>query len=224
MTDRSTQVFWSKRPCGVALRVGILAMLVIPVAAFIPGTPAPFLHAADPTIHLAGRWTIDKDHSEFPADIGFDVQVDAAPQSTANGVNSTRGPGRTGGAASSLEIAREGEQTLQMLGDVTEEAEHPWPVLTIGEAGGVVTITDGGAQRRRFHPGKDDEQRLADGGITTHTKWDKNALVVDYEVEKDRNVRYTYSRPSDAAPLVVEVSFRDHGHGNTVRRIYLPAK
>jgi hypothetical protein len=111
-----------------------------------------------------------------------------------------------------------------MLGDVTDEAEHPWPVLTIGAADGVVTMTDGGAETRRFHPGKDDEQRLADGGITTHTKWDKNALVVDYEVEKDRDVRYSYSRASDTTPLVVEVSFRDHGHGDIVRLIYLPAK
>jgi hypothetical protein len=43
-------------------------------------------------------------------------------------------------------------------------------------------------------------------------------------VEKDRDVRYAYSRASDTAPLVVEVSFRDHGHGDTVRRVYLPNK
>jgi hypothetical protein len=188
-------------------------------------TPAAPLHAADATTRLAGRWTIDKDHSEFPADIGFDVQVDAAAEGTASGASAGRGRGRSGGAASSLSIAREGEQTLKILGDVTEEAEHPWPVLIIGVADGVVTMTDGGAETRRFHPGKkDDEQRLADGGITTHTKWDKDALVIDYEVEKDRSVRYTYSRASDTAPLLVEVSFRDHGHGDTVKRMYLPGQ
>jgi hypothetical protein len=208
MGDRSTQ------------SLGLLILLFL----VILGTAAPRLHAADPTSRLAGRWTIDKEHSEFPADMGFEVEVDAAAEGSAASVNPSRGRGRTGGASSSLAIAHEGEQTLKILGDVTDEAEHPWPVLTIGAADGVVTITDGGAQTRRFHPGKDDEQRLADGGITTHTKWDKNALVVDYEVEKDRDVRYTYSRASDTAPLAVEVSFRDHGHGDTVRRMYLPDK
>jgi hypothetical protein len=221
MGDRSTQYLGSRRQSGLAIRAGLLWSLAVLA---ILGTPASRLHAADPTDRLAGRWTIDQDHSELPADMGFEVQVDAAAEGSSGSVNSSRGRGRSGGAASSLSIAHEGEQTLKILDDVTDEAEHPWPVLTIGGADGVVTIADGGAQTRRFHPGKDDEQRLADGGITTHTKWDKNALVVDYEVEKDRDVRYTYSRASNTAPLVVEVSFRDHGKGDTVRRSYLPVK
>ncbi len=227
MGDRRTQSHGRRRPSGSALRVGFLGSLAVPsmlVILFIFGAPLPRLHAADPATRLAGRWAIDKDHSEFPAEMGFDLPVDAAAEGSAGSANTGRSRGRSGGAASSLAIAREGEQTLKILGDVTDEADHPWPVLTIGEADGVVTITDGGGQTRRFHPGKDDEQRLADGGIITHTKWDKNALVVDYQVEKDRDVRYAYSRASDTALLVVEVSFRDHGHGDTVRRIYLPDK
>lgn len=197
----------------------VLAPSVFLVAVSLLG-PAPRLRAADTTI-LAGRWTIDKVRSEFPAEMGFDMQVETADQSA----SSTSGRGRRiGTAAPGLPIAHEGEQTLKMLADVTDEAEHPWPVLTIDEADGVVTITNGGGQVRRFHPGKDDEQRLADGGITTHTKWDKNALVIDYTVEKDRDVRYTYSRAPDATPLVVDVSFRDHGHGDTVKRVYVAAK
>lgn len=200
----------------------LLAPSVMLVAASLPG-PAHTRRAANSTM-LAGRWTIDKDHSEFPTEMGFNMQVETADQST----SSTSRPGRrVGTAAPVLTIAPEGEQTLKILGDVTDEAEHPWSVLTIDDAGGVVTMTDGGGPAgnvRRFHPGKDDEQRLVDGGITTHTKWDKNALVVDYTVEKDRDVRYTYSRASDASPLVVEVSFRDHGKGDTVKRVYVAAK
>jgi hypothetical protein len=214
MGDR--QSFASRRPKGLAI---LVAMIVIRMA------PAPPLRAADPTTRLVGRWTLDREYSEFPTVIGFAVEVDAAALGTAGGASAGRRGGRSAGGASGLPIAYEGEQTLKILGDVTEEAEHPWPVLTIGAGDGVVTITDGDRQTRRLHPGKkDDEQRLADGGIATHTKWDKNALVVDYEVEKDRDVRYTYSRASAAAPLVVEVSFRGHGHGDTVRRSYLPDK
>jgi endo-alpha-1,4-polygalactosaminidase (GH114 family) len=209
----------------VSRRLELRAVLIVGTLVIPSVGPAPLLRAAEATIPLAGRWTIDTDHSEFPAEIGFDTQVEAVAQGSASSTTSTRNRGgRSGGAASSLTIAHEGEQTLKIIGDVTDEAEHPWPVLTIGEADDVVTMSDGAAQTRRFHPGKDDEQRLADGGITTHAKWDKNAFVVDYEVEKDRNVRYTYSRASGTAPLVVEVSFRDHGHGDTVRRTYLPDK
>ena len=214
----SVQSLVSQRPgLRVMLALGILGAVIA------VGSP-PRLHAVNATIPLAGRWTLDKDHSEFPDDIGFDTQVEAVESSASSTTASRSRGGRTGGAAPGLAIAHEGEQTLKMLGDVTDEAEHPWPVLTISQSEGVVTITDGGAQTRRFHPGKDDEQRLADGGITTHTKWDKNALVVDYALEKDRDVRYTYSRGSDTAPLVVAVSFRDHGHGDIVRRTYLPVK
>jgi hypothetical protein len=222
MGDRGTQFVGSRRSSGLAIGARLLGTLVLLLAIF--GAPAPRLRALDPATRLVGRWTIDKDHSEFPDEIGFDVQVEAAAQGSTPSANASRSHGRTGGAASGLAIAREGEQTLKMLGDVTEEAQHPWPVLTIGEVEGVITMTDGGTDTRRFRPGKDDEQRLADGGITTHTKWDKNVLVVDYEVEKDRDVRYTYSRTSDDGPLVVEVSFRDHGHGDIVRRVYLPGK
>ena len=199
----------------------LLAPSVLLVAASLVG-PVPRLRAAD-TI-LAGRWTIDKDQSEFPDEMGFDMQVETAAQGTTSANSGRSRVPRVGTAAPALTIAHEGEQTLKILGDVTDEAEHPWPVLTIDEADGVVTITDGGSQVRRFHPGKDDEQRLVDGGITTHTKWDKSALVIDYTVEKDRDVRYTYSRPPDAATLVVEVSFRDHGKGDTVKRVYVAAK
>jgi len=204
------------------LASNLLAPSVLLVAASLMGS-APRLRAADTTI-LAGRWTIDKDQSEFPDEMGFDMQVETAAQGTTSTNSGRSRVPRVGTAGPGLTIAHEGEQTLKILGDVTDEAEHPWPVLTIDEADGVVTITDGGSQVRRFHPGKDDEQRLVDGGITTHTKWDKSALVIDYTVEKDRDVRYTYSRPPDAAALVVEVSFRDHGHGDTVKRIYVAAK
>jgi hypothetical protein len=199
--------------------VSVRRAVVTTLLAVALARPGPILRAADPAANLVGRWTLDKDHSEFPADVGFDLPVDEDPQGSAT--TSRSRSGHVGTSPPAIPIAHEGEQTLKILADVTDEAEHPWPAVTIDSADGVVTITDGGSQTRRFHPGKDDEQRLPDGGITTHTKWDKGALVVDYEVEKDRDVRYTYSRASNTAPLLVEVSFRDHGHGGTIKRTYL---
>ena len=117
----------------------LLAPSVLLVAASLVG-PAPRLRAAD-TI-LAGRWTLDKDQSEFPDEMGFDMQVETAAQGTTSANSGRSRVPRVGTAAPALTIAHEGEQTLKILGDVTDEAEHPWPVLTIDEADGVVTITD----------------------------------------------------------------------------------
>lgn len=177
--------------------------------------------AADQTPSLAGRWTLDRAHSQMPDELGFDLVADAATESPEHAGSATSGRrGGRSGSSGETPIAPEGEQTLKIITDVTDEARHPWSLLTIAQDHDVVRITDGGTQVRAFHPGKDDEQRLADGGITTHSKWDKGTFVVDYQVEKDREVRYTYSRVSDSASLVVEVSFRDHGHGVPIRRVY----
>lgn len=181
--------------------------------------PAP--RAVDKTASLVGRWTLDRAHSQMPDEVGFDLAVETATESpeNANAETGRRRGGRTDGSGQ-IPIAPEGEQTLKIIADVTDEAQHPWPTLAISADGDLVLITDGGTQTRRVHPGKDDEQRLADGGITTHSKWDKATLVVDYEVEKDRDVRYTYARVPDSASLLVEVTFRDHGHGVPIRRVY----
>jgi hypothetical protein len=178
--------------------------------------------AADKPVSLAGRWTFDRDHSEMPDEVGFDIVVEGVGQSPENASTSTgrtRG-GTRSGSSGVIPIAHEGEQTLKILNDVTDEAKHPWPVVVITQTADLVTVADGDSQPRQFHPGKDDEQRLADGGITTRSKWDKGTFVVDYEVEKDRVVRYSYSRPSESAPLEIDVSFRDHGHGSLIKRVY----
>jgi hypothetical protein len=177
--------------------------------------------AADPSSLLVGTWALDREQSEFPADIGFDMPFAGVDAATAD-TSATRGRGgrQNGSTTSGIPIAHETEQTLKITADVTDEAAHPWPTLVISVTSAEVTIGDGANITRHFHPGKADEQRLADGGITTRAKWDKAALDVDYEVEKDRDVRYTYVPPSATGPLTVTVSFRDHGRGGLVSRRY----
>ena len=207
-------------PLASVLRVAALTGIVVIAGAVVPrrlaATPAP-----PPCV--AGTWTLDRAHSEFPTDIGFDMPVAGvdSPQST----TASRGRGGRGASSSDsgIGVAHETEQTLKITADVTDEAAHPWSTLAIAVSEVDVTIGDGAAVTRHFRPGKSDEQRLADGGITTHAKWDRSALVVDYEVEKDRLVRYTYACAAPGGSLTVGVSFRDHNRGDIVPRSYQKA-
>src|SRR6185295_5760282 len=53
---------------------------------------------------------------------------------------------------------------------------------------------------------------------TTHREGDK--LTVLYQVEQDRDVRYTYSRAAGAAQLIVEVEFLERGGSDKAKRVY----
>ncbi len=49
---------------------------------------------------------------------------------------------------------------------------------------------------------------------------DGDRLVVVYQVEQDRQVRYTYSPSAAPHRLTVDVEFLDHGMGDKVTRVY----
>ena len=49
---------------------------------------------------------------------------------------------------------------------------------------------------------------------------DGDRLVVVYHAGPNREVRYTYSRASDAPRLLVDVQFVDHGAGDKARQVY----
>jgi len=52
------------------------------------------------------------------------------------------------------------------------------------------------------------------------TKWENAQLVSRLLVEKDRELRYRYSRDPVTRQLVVEVQFAEHGRGALIKRIY----
>jgi len=43
-----------------------------------------------------------------------------------------------------------------------------------------------------------------------------------YQVEQDREVRYTYSHSANPSRLIVDVQFLEHGAGDKARRVYEP--
>jgi hypothetical protein len=190
-------------------------VVTIAVACALIG--APTTHAARAT-DLSGHWTIDHAQSQFPADIGFDPAIDA-PDTPAGASGGGRGGGRGGGGLA-LSAKPETEQNIKIIADLVSEAKDPWPAFDVTQTDTVVTIAAPGGLSRQFHPGgsKPDEQHLASGGIDSRAKWDRTTLLIDYVVDKNRVVRYAYSR--DTGTLTVAVSFLDHGRGDAMTRIY----
>ena len=197
-----------------------LACLVSAVAAAAPA-------AAQNGPPLGGVWTLNRSLSEMPPEIGFNVNWFPAPAGGQNAGAPAGGGGRGrrgssgGGAAPGFSMPRESYEDAKRVQLLTAEARHPPSRLTIVDSGETVTITNELGQSRAFHPtGRSDSIEI-DGvptGVTARRDGDRLAIV--YHVEKDRDVRYTYSRPANPPQLVVEVEFLDRGAGDKAKRIY----
>ncbi len=173
---------------------------------------------------LAGRWTLDRDMSQFPAEVGFGVPwVSAGGTATGEtGGGERRGSG--GRVPERLSIPLQSQDDASRVRQLTAEVSSPPAHLTIAQTSDAVTITDDRGRARTFHPdGRSDTVDL-DGvpaGVTA--RWEAGRLVVVYAVERERELRYSYSRTDDPPQLVVDAQFVDRGRpGGPVRRIYQP--
>jgi hypothetical protein len=199
------------------------AILVVAVVVGIPlSAPAQVQDKSD----FAGRWTINRELSQFPPEIGFGLSWTSARGS---GVDSTGGGGGRrrsggGGGAGVFTGRPESEDDVKRVQQLTAEVRNPSAHLTIVETPSAVTFTDDRGQSRTVHPDGKEEVLQLDGvpvGVTA--KREAGRLVVLYKVEQGRELRYTYSRAASPPQLVVDVQFIERGGGDGVRRIYQPA-
>lgn len=191
--------------------------------------PAP-ASAQDPSV-LQGRWNLNRESSEFPREIGFGVDWVSADgtglgssQGGGRGGRGSRGAGGARGAARPFIARRESEDDVKRVQVLTAEVRTPPAHLTIVETATAVTITDDRGQSRTFHPEVREESLRLDGvsvGVTA--KREAGRLIVVYNVEQDRQLRYTYYQVPRTSQLAVDVQFVERGGGDSVRRIYEPA-
>jgi len=175
---------------------------------------------------FAGRWTINRELSQFPPEIGFGLSWTSARGS---GVDSTGGGGgrRRSGSAGGAGVFTgrpESEDDVKRVQQLTAEVRNPSAHLMIVETPAAVTFTDDQGQSRTFHPDGKEEVIQLDGvpvGLTA--KREAGRLVVLYKAEQGRELRYTYSRAASPPQLLVDVQFIERGGGDGVRRIYEPA-
>ncbi|PYR38030.1 MAG: hypothetical protein DMF90_04750 [Acidobacteria bacterium] len=198
---------------------------VVLVVATLPGVLRPVVHAQ--TADLAGLWALNRELSQFPREVGFGLAglspevggTNPAP----SGGRSRRGSGGSGGAF--RPPLPESEDDARRRQQVTEEVRNPPALLTITETASAVTITnERGRVRTLRTDGKEGALQL-DGGapIGVIAKREAGRLVVQYRVDRARELRYTFQRVASPPQLVVEVEFIEQGAGDRVRRVYEPA-
>jgi hypothetical protein len=175
---------------------------------------------------LAGRWTLNRELSEFPREIGFGADwlsaARSAPDAPASGGRGRRGS--SGGGSGPFTAKPQSEDDAKRVQQLTAEVRNPSAHLSIVETPTAVTITDDRGQSRTFHPNGSRESLQLEGvsvGVTA--KRESGRLVVLYSVEQGRDLRYTYLRSSNPPRLEVDVQFVERGGGDAVKRVYEPA-
>ena len=216
---------------------GVIFAILLGWIAVLPRTA----HAQEPA-SIAGQWALDRAQSESPREIGFTADwlndaiaaaeaADAA-RSGGNGVPTTGRGGRRGGggvvnrggAIPNRQPPRESLDDAERVAFLTNEVRTPPARLTITDAPTAVTVTGDNRTPRTFHPNGRVEALDISSNVTTELTTTRDAagrLVVLYQVEPGRQLRYTYSRVQTPEQLIVDVEFVEpKGTGDKVRLVY----
>jgi len=170
------------------------------------------VRAQSPT-DLAGSWTLNRQLSQFPQEVGFSASFLPAQ------------PERPTGAERSRRVQSETQEDATRVRFLTDEVRLPPDRLTIDVTPAIVTITPDPGAQRAVQPGRRD-QAVKVGPITaiTNSSWDEGRLTIAYEVQNSRLIRYTYSLDQNRTSLVVDVEFIEgRAVGDRVRRVYVRA-
>ena len=181
---------------------------------------------ASPTI--AGVWALNPALTQKPDEIGFSQDwarggpgADTAGRS-GGGRGHRGGSGSSGSATGVPTFSRETADDATRVQQLTAEARTPPAHITIVQKETSVSITDDQGRSRTFHPsGTLDELTLGTVALPTTARWDAVSLVVLYEVETGRQLRYTYTPTANPEQLLIDIRFLEHGHeGDEVKLTY----
>ena len=202
----------------------LAAVLILPMAV---GTVHPTVVAAQDAASLAGRWTLNRELSQFPREAGFNA--DWLAHSNSSG-ESTPTPGQQGGAPSgsnrtSFPVSKVSREDSMRNSLLTNEARDPAAVLVITETATEVVITPDKGMARTFHPtGREEALSLGEVTAIASSTREAGRLIVRYKANPGQELRYTYSRVASPPQLVVEVQFLDRGKGEIIKRVYEPER
>src|SRR5580765_6315973 len=203
--------------------------LVVVLAATSPTQAAPIAQPAAPAI--TGAWVLNPALTQRPAEIGFSRDWARAQGSGGEGAGRSGGSrGRRGGSGSGggamgvPAISRESVDDGTRVEQLTGEARTPPSQLTIIQKATAISIADDQGHSRTFRPdGHLEELTIGTVPLPTTARWDGASLVVVYDVETGRQLRYTYTPSADPTRLQVNIRFLDRGReGDEVRLTYEP--
>jgi len=186
--------------------------------------------ASAQTTNLAGRWLLNRDASQFPPEMGFTPDWFTNAGGGARGGGGASVPsgggrgGRRGGSTAPGGGYRgtfESDDDTKRVRQLTADARNPSVHLTIAETADSTTITDDSGQALTFYAdGRHEELQLGGLSVGATARRVADHLEVIYDVERDRTLRYTYSR-STPNRIVVDVQFVEHGkNGDHATRVY----
>ena len=160
--------------------------------------------SAQSPFDLAGSWTLNRQLSQFPKELGFSASLVTAL------------PGER--------IQTETQDDAQRARFLADEVRLPPDRLTIAVTPALVTITPDRGAARTVQPGRRDESvRIGPVTVITNSSWDTGRLAIVYTAQTGRLLRYTYSVTPKPVQLIVDVEFVEgKGGGDRVRRIYEP--
>ena len=160
------------------------------------------LLSAQSPLDLAGSWTLNRQLSQFPKEIGFSASL------------VTTAPGER--------IQAETQEDAQRVRFLADEVRLPPDRLAITVTPAIVTITPDPGAPRTVQPGRRDESvRIGPVTVVTNAFWEGSRLEIVYRAQTGRLLRYMYSVSQNPVQLIVDVEFVEgNGGGDRVRRIY----
>jgi len=212
----------------VPLRLVLAFPLFIALAAGSAPHAVLIAQPAAPTI--AGAWVLNPALTQRPDEIGFSPEWARALGSggegggPSGGGHGRRGGSGSGGAMGGPAISRVSADDSTRVQQLTADARTPPSRLTIIQNDTTVAIADDQGHARTFRPdGRLDDLTLGTVALPTTARWDGASLVVVYEVETGRQLRYTYTPLADPTRLQVNIRFLERGReGDEVRLTYEP--
>jgi hypothetical protein len=174
---------------------------------------------------IAGIWVLNPSLTQRPDEIGFSPAWGGAGGEAggrSGGRGRRGGSGSSGGAAGVPPVSRESIDDSTRVQQLTGEARTPPAQLTIVEKAASVSIADDQGHSRTFHPNGTLEQlTIGTVALPTTARWDAGSLVVVFDVESGRQLRYTYTPAANPTRLLVDIRFIERGHeGDHVRLTY----
>ena len=198
------------RPFRLFTPILIVVVLAGTIAAQSSSTSQP----ASPA--LAGVWVLNPALTQKPDEIGFNPDWAYGGSGGGSGSGGRRrggGSGTGGSGAGVPSFTRESVDDSTRVQQLTAEARTPPEHVTIVQKDASVSIADDQGHARTFHPtGTLEMLTLGTVPLPTTARWDAGSLVVLYEVETGRQLRYTYTPKGNPARLLVDIRFLERGH------------
>src|SRR5579872_4942095 len=178
-------------------------------------------------VGLNGTWTLNKSASEFPPEPGFTadwITQGTTPDSGSGG--GARGGRRGGGGGSAgpgPAPVRESAADAARIRLFNIELRNPAPSLKFVDTPDAVTLTDAGGSRT-FHPnGRAEALSATDAklpDLIVTAQREGAAVVVTYNVEANRTLKYIYSVSGTPRQLTVDAEIHERKNVTRVHRVY----